>query len=67
MHIHGPQADIDTLWPDALQDILSAENPRRLGHQESEQAQVQRREVDFVASTLDAVPVPVEFDIAHNK
>src|SRR6476646_10328243 len=62
MDIDGALVDIDVRAPHAVEQLLARENPARPLHEEFEQPEFGRAEIDGAAAARDPLLLPVDRD-----
>ena len=64
MDVDGALVDIDVVAPDRVEQLLAREDPAGALHQEFEQLELGRPEMQLAAVPADAVRLAVELDVA---
>src|SRR3954454_21378626 len=67
MHVDGPLVDIDITAPDPVQQLLAREDPPGAQHQEFEQLELGRSEMQFLAVASHAVLSAVEMQVMRQE
>src|SRR5918993_3062507 len=67
MHVDGALVDIDVAAPHAVEELLAREDAAGALHQELQELELGRAEMELLAGAAHAVGLPVELDIAGGE